>query len=445
MSISQNSTSMVDGVIWKKITFFAVPLFLGNLFQQMYNTADSIIVGNLLGSNSLAAVSSSASLIFMMIGFFGGIFVGAGVVIARYYGASDEKNMHIAIHTTVAVGLVSGVILTILGVLLSPQILLWMGTPENVMTESVEYLRIYFWGSLAFIMYNVFVGILQAIGDSKRPLYYLIISSIINIVLDIIFIAYMNLGVGGAALATIISQFVSATLCFIRLVRTPENYRLVIKDICFNKSMIKKIISQGLPAGMQNSIIAFANVVVQTNINSFGEMAMAGVGAYSKIEGFGFLPITSFTMALTTYVSQNIGAKEFERAEKGARFGVLTTIILAEAIGVIVFVFAPTLISLFDTNPEVIMFGVEKSRVSGLFFFLLAYTHAIGAVLRGAGKSMIPMVVMLVCWCVIRVIFLTITVPITNSIQMVYWVYPITWFLSSLYFYIFMKKNHVFK
>ncbi len=443
--MSQNSTSMVDGVIWKKITFFAVPLFLGNLFQQMYNTADSIIVGNLLGSNSLAAVSSSASLIFMMIGFFGGIFVGAGVVIARYFGASDEENMHIAIHTTVAVGLVSGVILTILGVWLSPQILLWMGTPENVMTESVEYLRIYFWGSLAFIMYNVFVGILQAIGDSKRPLYYLIISSIINIVLDIIFIAYLNLGVGGAALATIISQFVSAILCFIRLVTTPENYKLVIKDICFNKSMIKKIISQGLPTGMQNSIIAFTNVVVQTNINSFGEMAMAGVGAYSKIEGFGFLPITSFTMALTTYVSQNIGAKEFERAKKGARFGVLTTIILSEVIGIVVFVFAPTLISLFDTNPEVIMFGVEKSRVSGLFFFLLAYTHTIGAVLRGVGKSMIPMMVMLICWCVIRVIFLTITVPLTNSIQMVYWVYPITWLLSSLYFYIFMKKNHIFE
>lgn len=440
--MTTTSAPMTEGSIWKKITFFALPLFLGNLFQQMYNTVDSLIVGNYLGSNALAAVSSSSSLIFMLIGFFGGISSGAGIVTARYYGANDEKNMHISIHTTVAFGLAAGVFLTVAGVALSPQILILMGTPENVMAQSVEYLRIYFYGSLGFIMYNVFVGILQAIGDSKRPLYYLIVSSVVNLVLDIVFISYMHTGVGGAALATVISQFVSAVLCLIRLLKTKESYRLVIKDIGFDKNMFGQIIKQGLPSGVQNSIIAFANVVVQSNVNSFGELAMAGCGAYSKIEGFGFLPITSFTMAMTTYIGQNVGAKKYDRARKGAKFGIFTTMIIAQLIGIFVFIFAPQLIAAFDSNPEVIRFGVEKSRTSALFYFLLAYSHSIAAVLRGAGKSMVPMMVMMVCWCVVRVAFLTITVPLTGSIQMVYWVYPLTWSLSSVVF--FFKTRELF-
>ena len=431
---------MTEGSIWKKITFFALPIFLGNLFQQMYNTADSLIVGNFLGSNALAAVSSSGSLTFLLIGFLSGIAIGAGVVISRYFGARDDENVQIAIHTTAAFGLVAGVLMTFVGVLLSPQILVWMGTPDAVMDESLTYLQIYFMGSLGSVMYNIFVGTLQAMGDSKHPLYYLIASSIVNVVLDILFIAVFHAGVGGAALATIISQFLSAFLCMFRLMKNKGCEKLYLRKIRFNWEMLKQIVRFGLPSGVQNSIIALANVVVQSNINSFGEMAMAGVGAFSKIEGFGFLPITSFTMAMTTFISQNLGAKQHERAKQSARFGIFMTALLAELIGVVVFIFAPQLIAAFDSNPAVVEIGVEKARTSALFFFLLAYSHAVSAILRGAGKAVVPMMVMMIFWCVVRVAFLMITVPLTHSIQMLYWVYPLTWGLSSLAFLWYYKK-----
>lgn len=299
-----------------------MPIFLGNLFQQLYNTVDSLIVGNFLGSSALAAVSSSGSLIFMLIGFWWNLS-GSGGDRCPVFGAGDEKNLRRAVHTTVAFGLVAGVLMTGVGVALSPQILRWMDTPESVMRESVTYLQIYFAGSLGFVMYNVLVGILQAVGDSRHPLYYLIVSSVINLVLDLLFITGFHTGVGGAAVATVISQIVSALLCFWQLLRTKESYGLKIRKIRFDKGILVQIIKIGLPSGVQNSIIAFANVIVQSNINAFGEMAMAGYGAYTKVEGFGFLPINSFTMALTTFVGQNLGAKQEERTRKGARFGIL--------------------------------------------------------------------------------------------------------------------------
>ncbi|WP_317367220.1 MATE family efflux transporter [uncultured Tyzzerella sp.] len=433
---------LTSGSILKGMFFFTLPILLGNLFQQLYNTVDSLIVGNFLGSSALAAVSSSGSLIFMLIGFLSGISAGAGVIVSRFFGANDIKNLQNTVHTTVAFGLVAGIIMTIIGVLFSPQILVLMGTPESVMSDSVTYLQIYFSGSIAFVMYNIFVGILQAIGDSRNPLFYLIISSIVNLVLDIVFIAIFKTGVGGAALATVISQIISAILCFIQLIKTNEIYKLQIKKIRFNKIILKQIIKIGLPSGVQNSIIAFANVIVQSNVNSFGEMAMAGYGAYTKIEGFGFLPINSFTMAITTFVGQNLGAREYDRAKKGARFGILITVILSELIGIAVFIFAPQMIAAFDSTPEVVKFGIEKSRTAALFYFLLAYSHAVSSVFRGAGKTIIPMIIMVVFWCIVRVTFLTITIPLTNSIQMVYWVYPLTWSLSSILFLFYYKKTN---
>lgn len=440
MEQALSKTSMIEGTIWKKITFFALPLFLGNLFQQLYNTADSLIVGNFLGSNALAAVSSSGNLIFLMVGFFNGIAMGAGVVVARYFGAKDYEQMSKAIHTTVALGLASSIILMIIGIWLAPQILIWMDTPSNVLGDSITYFRIYFLGSFGLVMYNVFVGILQAVGDSRHPLYYLILSSVLNIILDIILITVFHMGVGGAAVATVVSQMISAFLCFVQLVKTKETYRIVISKIKFDLPILKTIIRYGLPAGLQNSIIAIANVVVQSNINSFGEMAMAGCGAFSKIEGFAFLPITSFTMALTTFVGQNLGAKQYERTLKGAKFGIVCSMILAELIGFVIFVFAPMLIAAFDQNPEVIAFGSDRARTSAFFFALLAYSHCISAILRGAGKSIIPMVVMLLFWCVVRVGFLLIMVPLTHAIASVYWVYPLTWTLSSIAFYLYYHK-----
>ena len=431
---------MTSGSIWKRMILFALPLMLGNLFQQMYNTVDSLIVGRFVGSSALAAVSSSGSLIGMLIGLLSGISSGAGVIVARHFGAGDREGLHRTVHTIVAFGLAAGVVMTAVGVLLSPQILMWMGTPESVMAESVTYLRIYFCGSLAVMMYNVFVGILQAVGDGRHPLYYLIASSVVNLGLDLLFIQAFDAGVGGAALATVISQVVSALLCLIQLIRTKEDYRLELRSIRFERDILGQIVRVGLPSGVQNSIIAFANVIVQSNVNAFGEMAMAGYGAYAKIEGFGFLPINSFTLALTTFVGQNLGATQYERTKKGARFGILMTVTLAEAIGVLVFLFAPQLIALFDPTPEVVAFGVGKARTAALFYCLLAYAHSVAAVPRGAGKAVIPMAIMIAIWCGVRVTFLSITIPLTHSIQMVYWVYPLTWGISCVLFFLYYKK-----
>lgn len=435
-----NVRSMTTGSIWKSLVFFAIPIFIGNLFQQLYNTVDSLIVGNFLGKSALAAVSSSGNLIFMLIGFLSGIATGAGVIISRLFGAKDNQRLKLAVHTTVAFGLVSGVIMTVVGVTMCPIILKWMGTPDSVMSESINYLQTYFYGSLGFVMYNIFVGILQAVGDSKHPLYYLVFSSIVNLILDIVFIEYFNSGVAGAAWATIISQFASAFLCLYLLLKTDDVYKLSIKDISFDHELLKEIIAIGLPSGVQNSIIGFANVVVQSNINSFGDSAMAGYGAYTKIEGFGFLPITSFTLALTTFVGQNLGAQKYERCKKGANFGLILSIVLAQSIGVLIFIFAPYLIKAFNSSPDVVTYGVDKARSCCFFYFVLAYSHSLAAILRGAGKTTVPMLVMLLCWCIIRVAFLTITIPIFNTINMVYIVYPLTWFLSSVCFFFYYHK-----
>ena len=403
-----------------------------NLFQQLYNMADSLIVGNFLGSNALAAVSSSGNLIFLLVGFFNGIAVGAGVVIARYFGAREKESLQRSIHTTIAFGLICGVVLSLVGVIFAPKILILMGTPDEVLPNSTVYFQIYFAGSIFFVMYNIFVGILQAVGDSRHPLYYLIISSITNVILDLILVAGFRFGVGAAALATTISQALSAALCLRQLLRSPEEYRVSLKKIRLDFFMLRQIISNGLPAGLQNSIIALANVVVQSNINSFGKMAMAGCGAYSKIEGFGFLPITSFSLALTTFIGQNLGAREYDRAKRGARMGILTCMVLAELIGVCIYLFSPLLISAFDHTPEVVAVGVKQARTITLFYFLLALTHGIAAVMRGAGRSIVPMLVMLVCWCVIRIAYIVLIVRVVPDIQAIFWAYPLTWSLSSV-------------
>ncbi len=433
---------MTSGSIPKQMLLFALPIFLGNLFQQLYNTVDSLIVGNYLGSEALAAVSSSGNIIFLMIGFFNGLAIGSGVVISRYFGARNIERMQMAIHTTVAFGLIVSILMTFVGIFFTPTLLEWMSTPESVMPQSITYFKIYFLGSVGSIMYNFFVGILQAVGDSKHSLYFLIVSSIVNVVLDLFFIATLHMGVGSAAFATIISQYISAGLCLYLLLTTKASHRLYIQKIRIHKDVLKEILKYGLPSGFQNSIIAIANVVVQSNINSFGDMAMAGCGAYSKVEGFAFLPITSFTMALTTFVGQNLGAGNSERTLKGARFGMLCSMLIAESIGVFIFVCAPYLIAAFNNDPNVVEYGRLRGQTSALFFFLLAYSHCVSAILRGAGKSMIPMIVMLVCWCAVRVGFLTITGILYHNIWFVYWIYPITWTLSSVVFFIYYHRAH---
>ena len=441
MSTSSSATLMTKGSIWKKIIAFAIPLFLGNLFQQFYNTADSLIVGNFLGSSALAAVSSSGNLIFLMVGFFNGLAVGAGVVVARYFGAKKFDLVQRAIHTIITLGFFCGIALTFVGVIAAPQILVLMGTPPEVLPNSVTYFRIYFCGSLAFVMYNFLVGILQAVGDSRHPLMYLIISSVTNIILDLILVAGFHFGVGAAALATVISQCLSALLCFLHLLRGPKEYRIYLSKLRLDSLLLKQIISNGLPAGLQNSIISLANVVVQSNINKFGQMAVAGCGSYSKIEGFAFLPITCFALALTTFISQNLGAKEYDRAKKGAVFGVICSVVTAELVGVVIYTFAPYLIAAFNSTPDVLSYGVAQAHTASLFYFLLAFSHCMAGILRGAGKSTVPMFVMLICWCIIRVTYITVTVHFIPNIRVIFWAYPITWTLSSIVFLLYFLKS----
>lgn len=438
---SHPSASLTEGSISQGIIAFALPLFLGNLFQQLYNTADSLIVGNFLGSEALAAVSSSGNLIFLMVGLVNGISMGAGVVIARYYGAKDKERMQKTIHTLLAFGLVAGLLLTVVGMWLSPIMLRLMGTPETVLPNSISYFRTYFTGSLAFVLYNICMGILQATGDSKHPLQYLIISSFVNIALDLLFVGVFHMGVGSAAAATAISQLVSMLLCMARLIRSERDYHVDVRKIRFEKRALVEILENGLPAGLQNSIISIANVVVQSNINAFGAAAMAGCGAHSRIEGFGFLPVTCFTMSLTTFVSQNLGAKQYDRVKKGIRFGIGCSAIIAETVALLIFFFSPTLIGLFTSDAESIAYGVLHERTTTPFFFLLAYSHCMAAIFRGAGKSTVPMLVMLLCWCIIRVTYVTVAVRFFPVLQTVSWAYPITWCLSTIVFTIYYFKS----
>ena len=426
--------SLIEGSIWKGLLAFVFPIFLGQVFQQLYNTADALIVGNYLDKNAYAAVSSSGSLVFLLVGFFGGISVGAGVVIARYFGAGDVQKLRVAVHTTVISGAAAGLFLTAAGMLLTPQILKLMVTPTDVMPNSVDYFRMYFAGSMAIVLYNMCVGILRAVGDSKRPLYYLIISSLVNIALDLLFVGALGMGVGSAAAATAISQIISTVLCLYRLTHSERDYRVRLGSIGFDPRALHEILANGVPAGLANSIIAVANVVVQANINAFGAAAMAGCGAHSRIEGFTFLPITCFNMALTTFVSQNLGAKRYDRVKQGVRVGLGCTVALAECIGVLIFIFSPHLIDLFDRNPEVIAYGVMHQRTVALFSFLLAYTHAMAAIFRGAGKSAVPLLVMAVCWCVLRVPYVTLIVRVFPVLRAVSSGYPVTWALSAITF-----------
>ena len=351
---------MTEGVVWKKIVGFAIPLLLGNLFQQLYNSVDAIVVGNFCGNDALAAVATSGSLCYLLIGFFDGVFIGASVLISHSYGAKDEERVDKLIHTTIFFSIVLGAILTVLGIAFTPTLLRWMGTPENVMPNSVAYFKIYCSGLLGLILYNTAKGIFQALGDSKHPLMYLIISSVTNVILDIVFVGVMNMGVSGAALATIVSQFFSAVLGFSYLMSGKFIVKIEIRKILKpDFGLVKQVIGMGFPSGIQNSVTAIANVVVQGNINAFGDLAMAGCGSYMKIQGFVFLPIMSLSMALSTFISQNIGADKMDRVKKGAKEATILAVVLAQAVGFFMYYTAPFFVSLFTKEAEVIAYGVQ--------------------------------------------------------------------------------------
>ncbi len=431
---------MTEGSITKKLISFAIPLFFGQLLQQTYNVVDSVVVGNVLGKEALAAVSTTGSLIFLMVGFINGLFMGNNVIVGKRYGAKDYEGVSIAVHTGIAFAFIMGLVLTVGGYFITPQLLKLMGTPEDVLPNSITYFKIFFLGGLGNVIYNACCGVFQAMGDSKRPLYYLMASTCINTVLDILFVKFLGFGIGGAAGATIIAQFVSAFLAFSKLTKVDGPHRIYISKLAMDKETIAKELKIGFPTGIQNSVIAIGNVVVQSNINAFGAVAMAGCGSYFKLEGFVFLPIVCMTMALTTFVSQNLGAGNYDRVRKGSVIGTLISAGAAEVIGVITIVFAPILLRMFSNDPEVLAIGASQARTESLFYFMLATSHALAGIYRGAGKTTVPMLVMLSSWCLLRITYITVTVRFIPVVNVIFWAYPLTWSVSTIIFIIYYFK-----
>ena len=429
------------GSPYSVILSFALPFFISQLFQQMYNIVDSLIVGRFLGTSALAAVSTAGTLIFMIVSFFEGAAMGGSVVIARYFGAKDMEKVTRAIHTAVSLALTMSVLMTAFGVLCTPYILQWMNTDPDVLPEAVSYFRTIFAGCIGMVVYNMCRSVMVAVGDSKRPLYYLIFSALMNIVLDLVFVGALGWGVWSAAFATILSQSFSAVLCLGHLMQKGHVYTISLSALGFDIPLLKETIKYGMPSGIQNSVIGFANVIVLSQINSFGKYAMAAFGSHAKIEGFAFIPIMALNLAVTTFISQNLGAREYARAKQGARFCMTLSPLLAEIIGVIYYFFSPTLIGLFDKTPEVIALGVTQAHIIPLFYCLLAFSHAVAAVCRGAGKAFVPMFVMLSVWCVIRVSYIMFVMHMFGEIRYVYMAYPITWGISSVIYILYYRLS----
>lgn len=437
----KKNLDMTEGSVIKSILLFSIPLLIGNIFQQLYNTVDSVIAGNFIGKEALAAIGSSNSLINLLIGLFLGIASGAGVVISQYYGAKDEEKMQWAVHTSIAVSLIGGVLLTVLGVLLSPQILKWMGTPAEIMEQSVVYLRIFFCGSVFNIVYNMGAGILRGVGDSRRPLYYLCVTSVINVVLDLLFVIVFHMGISGAALATILSQGISAVLVVNALVKDRDIYTLHVKKIRIDVRMMKRILNIGIPTGIQSAIISLSNVIVQANINSFGQNAIAGCSSYMKIDGFVVLPIMSFGMAAMTFTGQNIGAGKTDRVKSGAVKTLLVGGIYCAVMSVVLFVFGSEALKIFSKDVEVNEAGYTMLMILVPFYICITIAQVLGGVFRGAGKSMATMVIMVGSMVGVRMIWVNVMIHIIPSLDTVLWGYPVSWIVAMLGVFLYAWKG----
>ncbi|MBQ9007933.1 MAG: MATE family efflux transporter [Clostridia bacterium] len=438
---------MTSGSILQQIILFSLPLMLGNVFQMLYNTVDSIVVGNYVGKEALAAVGSTTVIINMLVFFFNGFSIGAGVVIGFHFGAKNYRELHTAIETTLTSTFILSVLFTIVGVLLVRPMLRFMSTPEDVMEEATTYLTIYFAGISGLLIYNIGSGILRAVGDTLRPLLFLILTSVMNIVLDLLFVLGFKAGIAGVAYATIISQFVSSILVLLLLTRSQDIYRFTFRDMQLNLPTLRRIFAVGLPAGIQSVITALSNIFVQSYINFFGSSCMAGWSCYNKLDSFIMLPMQSMAMAATTFVSQNIGAKQEERANRGTTTVVLTALIVTGIIALILFVFAPQSVALFTSDISVIEFGVLFLHTNVFFTLFNCVNHVLAGALRGRGDSKGPMVIMILSFVVIRQIYLFIlTRFISNTPKWVGFGYPVGWVCCCIielsYYFLYFRKSH---
>ena len=379
--------NLTEGVIWKKIVLFAIPIMLSNLLQQLYNACDSAVVGNFAGSEALAAVGSTDALINLLVGFFLGISTGTGVIFSRYFGADDEKKLLDVMNAAVMLSIICGIFIMIIGLIWTTDLLKIMHCPEDVINLATTYLRIYLLGMVGMLVYNVGSGIIRACGDSKHPLYYLMFSGILNLILNLIFVAGFNMGVAGSALATAISQFFSAFLVIMNLVRIPYSYRLNIRKIKFNKETAKQIIKISVPCGLQSSMFNISNMIVQIKINDFGSVAMAGCAAYEKIDGFLYMPMMALGLSISTFVGQNIGAGKYERIKKGVNVCLVLSVIMTMIGSAIVLLTGGRLLNVFTDNEEVKNIGILMMFILAPFTWTHSFTEILGGAIRGAGSA----------------------------------------------------------
>lgn len=439
--MSTKVVSMTEGKIWKKLLLFSIPLMMGSFFQQLYNTADSIIVGNYVGKEALAAIGTTDNLINTFIGFFMGLSTGAGIIISQYFGAKDEKNVQIAVNTTIGLTFVMSVICTVCALGFRTQMLKLMNTPAEVFVQADAYLRIYFLGVTGLLFYNMGAGILRAVGDSRRPLYFLIFSTVLNIVLDLIFVAGFSLGVEGAAYATVISQGASAVLVMIVLSRERASYRVVWNRIRLNPEMIGKIVRVGLPMALQSAVVSFSNVFVQSYINHFGVAAMAGWLAYGKVDKFCLLPIQSLSLGLMTFVGQNYGAKRYDRIRKGIRTGLTMCFGIAICMIILINLFAESLVSMFIQSPDVVKFGTLFIHIEMPFYLALCVNSVYDSTLRGIGMTKGPMLIMMTNSILFRQIYLFVVSRVSESMIPIVLGYPLGWILCSVMLVLYYKHH----
>ena len=428
----RKDVDMTQGNIVRHIILFAIPLLAGNIFQQLYNMVDTWVVGRFVSNEAYAAVGSVGPIVNMLVGFFVGLSSGAGVVISQYYGARNYDNVQRTVHTTITMTLIMGVAFTCIGLSITPFMLRLMNTPENVFPESRAYLFIYFSGIMGLMVYNAGAGILRAVGDSKRPFYFLVICALMNTVLDLLFVVVFQMGVRGVALATILSQAVSAVLVLFTLLRTTGCVRVELKGLRIHWDVLKKIIRVGIPAAIQMSITGFSNIFVQSYINFFGDACMSGWTTFSKVDAVLFLPMQSIALAGTTFVGQNLGCNQVERAKKGVRVSLIMALSSTIVLMIPILIFAGPVVAFFNTKPEVVEYGSLLLRWITPFYLLCCFNQIYSGALRGAGNSKAPMIFMLTSFVVFRQVYLFIMSKICNQIIPIAMSYPAGWLLCAI-------------
>lgn len=432
---------ITEGVIWKQLLIFFFPILMGTFFQQMYNTVDTIIVGRLVGTEALAAVGATGPLVSMVNGFFIGVSSGATVVLSQAYGAGDRKGVSDSIHTGVALSLVLGVMLTAIGICLGGRVMGWMGTPENCMADATTYLRIYFAGSIGTVVYNMGAGILRAMGDSKRPMLFLMVTCILNVVLDLLFVAVLHMGVAGAALATVLSQMISAVLPIVVLLRQKED-RLELRKLRIERSLLGRILRIGIPAGLQFVTFDFSNVLIQSGINSFGDTTMAAWTAYGKTDALVWMISGAFGVSITTFVGQNFGAQKYSRIRQGAWTCLALSIAMVGALNVTLLLFRSQILGIYTDNPEVIAVGSMVMLSIMPYEFLFMPIEVFAGTMRGVGNSLMPTLITGSCVCLFRVVWLMTAVRHWHSLKTLTLSYPLSWALAAAVFLVAYFKGN---